>query len=119
MINITDLRNDREAGTSGPYSVTTDHEWSLETGGSNAYYVIQSGNGVPFAIVAVEDAWAFDKINEADMRRVKRLDTMEQALLDWSDAMNEVRQAMDGCDAEVAVSIVERVYCKHFAGDEK
>lgn len=80
MSLIEKIKADREAGTRGPYRKTLDHEWSLDTGGSNAYFVIAGATG-PFAIVAVEDAWAFDDRNEADQRRVCRLDQMEAALL--------------------------------------
>ena len=104
MSLIEKIKDDCEIGTPGPYQKTLDHEWSLDTGGSNAYFVIAGPTG-PFAIVAVEDAWAFDDQNEADQRRVCRLDQLEALAIMSKDLAEIVQAHIDatgGTDAERA-----------------
>ncbi|WP_052272273.1 hypothetical protein [Leisingera sp. ANG-M7] len=81
MTSIFDqIKADREVGTKGDFGTVTDHEWSLDTEGENSYYVIGPNNR-PLAVVAVEQAFGMDRVNEADMRRFCRLPQLERIAL--------------------------------------
>jgi hypothetical protein len=81
MASIFDqIKADREVGTKGDFGKVTDHEWSLDTGGENAYYVIGPNNR-PLSVVAVEQAFGLDHVNDADMRRFCRLPQLERIAL--------------------------------------
>ena len=77
---LEQIKADRENGTQGPFRKTSDHEWCLDTGGENSYFVVAGHHG-PFAIVAVERAFGMDDHNEADMRRVCAIPDMEARIL--------------------------------------
>jgi len=44
----------------GPWTVTGETTWSLDTGGGNSYYHIYNNSGTPVAIVAVDYSFNAD-----------------------------------------------------------
>jgi len=99
MTSIFDqIKADREVGTQGDFSTVSDHEWGLDTDGENAFYVIGPNNR-PLAIVAVEQAFGMDHINDADMRRFCRLPQLERIAL----AAEEMARAIEATNKAVSV----------------
>ena len=90
MSIFDEIKSDLENGTPGPLNKNGEHDWSLETGGENSFYVISSDSG-PVAIVAVEAAFGMDDRNDADMRRFCRLPDLERIAL----AANELADSVD------------------------
>jgi hypothetical protein len=88
---VEQIKADRENGTQGPFQKTSDHEWYLDTGGENAYFVISGRHG-PFAVVAVEEAWGMDEHNEADMRRVCAIPDMEARILSDAETIKAAKE---------------------------
>jgi len=81
-MNIFDaIKSDRESGTRGDLMTISDHDWSLDTGTDNTYYVIGTGPAYPLAVIAVESAWEFDAQIDADKRRFCRLPQLEAIAL--------------------------------------
>jgi len=98
MSIFDEIKSDLENGTPGPLNKNGEHDWSLETGGENSFYVISSDSG-PVAIVAVEAAFGMDDRNDADMRRFCRLPDLERIAL----AANELAEV-----AYLALSLIDQ-----------
>ena len=81
MSIFDDIERDAKAGTQGEFRKDIDHDWSLDTGGENAYFVIGPEDDHPVAIIGVDQSFGKDSINEADMRRFCRLANLERIAL--------------------------------------
>jgi hypothetical protein len=97
---IDDIRKDRKAGTPGPFKETTDHDWVLDTEGESAYFVIAGAGGKPVFVAAVESAFGFDDRNQADARRLCRIDDMEARILADAEALKAADALADLVDRD-------------------